>query len=281
VDDVAGQSTDTGDSGADQYLRRTILDSRPGGPAQRWGLSLTGGRAWQFFVFMYLIAFAILTSLVTATGLLVTHVFEHGALGSWDHSVSLWFIDHGSNSWNFVTTCVTFAADTLTVAGIAVVVTLILLFRHWGRKAFILATSLAIELSVFITVNAIVARPRPSVRHLGGTPSTYSFPSGHTAAAIALYGGLAVVISASTTHRSLRVTAWIIAVLLAIVVGVSRIYRGEHYVTDVLAGAIVGIGALSSAVIMFRVVSARTSQNEKSGPPSDPPNAESVDRMPA
>ncbi len=200
-------SIDNEDFGTNQHLRLTILDPRPGGHAHRWGLTLTGGRALRFFVLMYLTAFAILTSFVTATGLLVTHVFEHGALGSWDHSVNLWFIDHGSNAWNFVTTCVTFAADTLTVAGIAVVVTLILLFRHWGRKAFILATSLAIELSVFITVNTIVGRPRPSVRHLGGTPSTFSFPSGHTAAAIALYGGLAVLVSASTTQRGVRVAA--------------------------------------------------------------------------
>ena len=230
---------------------------------------------------MFLIAFAVLTSLVTAIGLIITHVFAHNGIGRWDHNTSLWFISHGSNSWNYVTTCVTFAADTFTVAGIAVVVTIILLFRHWGRKAFVVATSLAIELSVFITTNTIVARPRPAVRHLGGTPSTYSFPSGHTAAAIALYGGLAVVVSVSTTHRGIRVTAWILAALIAIAVGVSRIYRGEHYVTDVLAGAIVGIGALYCAVIMIRIVAGRTGQIESSGHPIEPPGTDSVDRVPA
>jgi undecaprenyl-diphosphatase len=230
---------------------------------------------------MFLIAFFTLTSLVTTIGLILTHVLEHGVLGKWDHNVSLWFIDHGSNFWNTVTTGVTFAADTFTVAGIAIVATIILLLRHWGRKAFVLVTSLAIELSVFITVNNIVARPRPTLRHLGGTPSTYSFPSGHSAAAIALYGGLAVVVSASTTHRGVRVAAWFIAALLAIAVGVSRIYRGEHYVTDVLAGTMVGIGALCSAVIMIRVVAARTGQIESSWPPSDNPGTESIDRVPA
>jgi undecaprenyl-diphosphatase len=165
------------------------------------------------------------------------------------------------------------------VAGVAVVATIILLFRRWGRRAFILATSLAIELSVFITVNSIVARPRPALRHLGGTPSTYSFPSGHTAASIALYGGLAVVVSASTAHRGLRVAAWFGAVLLTIAVGMSRVYRGEHYATDVLAGVLVGIGALCCAVCMIRVVVARTSHIESPWPSSENPGTESVDSV--
>ncbi|NNN10174.1 MAG: hypothetical protein HKL85_13410 [Acidimicrobiaceae bacterium] len=135
MDDVVVQSTDQGDSRTNHLLRLTILDPRPGGPAQKWGFPLRGGRAFRFFVLMYLIAFAALTSFVVAIGILVTRVFEPGAVGNWDHSVSLWFIHHGSNTWNFVTTCVTIAADTLTVTGIVVVVTLILLFRHWGAKA--------------------------------------------------------------------------------------------------------------------------------------------------
>ena len=218
---------------------------------------------------MHLIAFAVLTSFVTAIGLLVDQGFELGALGSWDHSVSLWFTDYGSNSRNLVTTCVTFAADALTVAGIAVIVTLILLFRHWGRTAFILVTSLAIELSVFVSVDTIDSRPRPSMRHLEGSPTTFSSPSGHATPAIALRGGVAVRVSASATQRGVRDAAWLFAALLAFAAGVSRICRGEHYVSDVRAGAIVGTGAPRPMVVMTSVVTARTGADPPPGPSSE------------
>lgn len=279
-DDGVIPSHDSEHSGVREGSRRNIVDDRTGGPARPGGHPLTGRGAFKLFVTIFLVAFIILTSLVTSIGLFVFHVLEHGAVGRWDHGVSLWFIDHGSNFWNSATTDVTFAADTVTVAAIAIVATIVLLFRHWGRRAFILATSLAIELSVFISSNTIVARPRPSIRHLGGTPSTYSFPSGHTAAAIALYGGLAIVVSTSTTNHFTRFAAWFLATLLAFAVGLSRIYRGEHYATDVLAGALVGIGALCAAVIIMRMVAAPAKQIDDPEPPSSDVKIEPKSEVP-
>src|ERR1035438_8697644 len=119
--------------------------------------------------------------------------------------------------------------------------TIVVLFRRWGRHAFLLIAGLAIELSVFITANKIVARPRPAVSHLGGTPSTYSFPSGHTAATIVLWGGIAVIVMVATTRWWPRIVMWTLAVVLTVAVGVSRIYRGGHSPTGGVGGAGVGV----------------------------------------
>lgn len=163
MEDVGAiRSNDIRDRGDDEGSRRTILDRGTSWSAHPWGQTLTDEGALRLVITMFLVAFIILASLVTAIGLFVIHVLENSAVGKWDHGVSLWSIDHGSNFWRNANTDVTFATDKLTVATIALIVTVVLLFHHWERRAFILATSLAIELSVFITANSIVARPRPS-----------------------------------------------------------------------------------------------------------------------
>jgi undecaprenyl-diphosphatase len=144
-------------------------------------------------------------------------------------------------------------ADTFEIAGGAAIVTVVVLVRRWGRHAFLIVASLAIELSVFLVTNSIVKRPRPTVHHLGGTPSTYGFPSGHTAATVVLFGGIVVLVSVATTRRVPRFAAWVVAVALTLAVGLSRVYRGEHYPTDVIAGAILGIGSLVAGVFIIRV----------------------------
>jgi membrane-associated phospholipid phosphatase len=246
----------------------TVLEPRPGGVAERWGKSLGHRNAFVAYVVVLIGAIAALSVILVGLGYLVTHVIERGSLGTWDHHVSVWFSVHGRRPWNGLTGSVTLAADTFEVAGVAVILTVVLLFRRWGRQSFLLATSLAIELSVFLIANKVVKRPRPHIRHIGGTPSTYSFPSGHTAATIALYGGIAVIVCAATTQRGLRVLAWTITVLLTVAVGISRVYRGDHYVTDVVAGALLGVGALWSAVFIIRVVEAnRTTRRPASASP--------------
>jgi membrane-associated phospholipid phosphatase len=88
-------------------------------------------------------------------------------------------------------------------------------------------------------------RPRPAVPHPILELATYSFPSGHTAAATALYGFLAIFICSRIGKKGLRGLVWCAAVLMIAGVAVSRAYLGVHYVTDVTAGLIMGLAWLS------------------------------------
>ena len=143
-------------------------------------------------------------------------------------------------------------AGTGTVLIIAGATAVILgLRRLWWELGF-LAVAFFIEFSVFLTTVTLIDRPRPSVPKLDGVPSTSSFPSGHVAAAIVLYVGLAVLISSRTRHLALKIAVWALAVALVISVGVSRVYRGLHHPLDVFAGVVLGTGAILFAILAIR-----------------------------
>ena len=87
-------------------------------------------------------------------------------------------------------------------------------------------------------------RVRPEAFY-GFVPPTYSFPSGHALFAACLYGTLASILTAETQNAALRTAIWMAALLLVLCIGLSRIYLGVHYPTDVLAGYLAGAGWLA------------------------------------
>lgn len=244
---------------------RTFLDPSTGGAANRLVKGAARGHGNVAISIATIASFAVMGAFMVAVGLLITHVLDHGSIGAWDHHVSQWFDNHRSSHWNSITGYLTDMADAFGIAGVAAVVTIVLLFRRWGRRAFLLVAGLAIELSIFLTANKIVARPRPAVSHLGGTPSTYSFPSGHTAATVVLYGGIAVIVMVATNRRWPRIVMWILAVVLTVAVGLSRVYRGEHYPTDVISGFLLGVGSLVAGIFIIRVASVNRSAKTDTG----------------
>lgn len=92
-----------------------------------------------------------------------------------------------------------------------------------------------------LTIKAFVDRPRPTnlvetIRTPGELIFHGSFPSGHTATSFAI--AIVVALGWPLARRKL---AGAIALTVAFLVGVSRVYRGVHYPTDVIAGASLGL----------------------------------------
>ena len=120
-----------------------------------------------------------------------------------------------------------------------IVATLLLMIPKKTRKVGIMS-AVALLGSLIINNNIIkniVQRPRPFVKFTDlqiiiPTPSEYSFPSGHTASSFA---------AASVFYRHLPKQLGIPSVVLAGIIGFSRLYVGVHYPTDVIAGVIMGI----------------------------------------
>ena len=185
-----------------------------------------------------------------AMGLLVTH--EFGALTRWDDHVNRWFAGNRTSSMNGWTDHATKVADTSGILVVLVAAIIVLLLFRLRWDAVFLAVALCLELLTFLSVNYLVARPRPDVERLGSLPSTSSFPSGHAAATLALYGGLAVIVSTRLRARVAAVVCWIIAVLATTAIGVARVYRGMHHPSDVAAGALLGLAVLGVALVAVR-----------------------------
>ena len=80
-----------------------------------------------------------------------------------------------------------------------------------------------------------------------------AFPSGHAAQATAVWGMLAALVAAAATRWSTKVAAWSAAVFIAAVVGISRVYLGAHWPTDVLAGWALGAAVGAGLVLLARL----------------------------
>jgi undecaprenyl-diphosphatase len=107
-------------------------------------------------------------------------------------------------------------------------------------------------------------RQRPEAFFGYPPPSNYSFPSGHAVSACCFYGVLAAILTARIRSRWKQAAVWVVAALLAGWIGVSRIYLGVHYPSDVMAGyaaGIVWVAALRAGYdVWFRKTAPRRSR---------------------
>ena len=186
-------------------------------------------------------AAVLLWAALAGAGYVLTHALKDSAFHDWDGWVNRWFARHRSGSWNTATHLVTFCAETFTVIGIGLVffVGMRIVLGRW-RESLFLAVVLAGEVLIFVSITFVIDRNRPHVAHLDGAPPTSSFPSGHTAAAVALYAGLAVIAWYSSNRGWLRKLAIVGGIAIPVLVALSRLYRGMHFPTDVIAGALLG-----------------------------------------
>jgi membrane-associated phospholipid phosphatase len=202
---------------------------------------------------VYLLAYVTFTLIAIGVGLLIVH--ELGGVRSLDDRVARWFARNRTDTLDAATWLGSGSAEALVKISVTVVASLVFVWRwrRWSEPA-LLAGALVLEVMVFITSSFVVDRGRPPVSQLDSVPPTSSFPSGHTAAAIAFYGALAIIVFWHTRNRIARGVALTAAILLPPIVGVSRLYRGMHHLSDVIVGAIIG---LASLCVVYRIVEPR------------------------
>jgi membrane-associated phospholipid phosphatase len=189
-----------------------------------------------------LVAAAVMTGLLIGIGLLLTHTLR----GRWpvnsEDRVNRWFAAHRTGTLDTLTHYGSWAGETLTVIlGTGVAALVLRLVLHRWRESLFLIAAVAGQAIAFFCTQLVVERHRPTVHRLDHSPPTSSFPSGHTGAALALYGGLAVILLLHARWARL----WAVLLFaLPVVVAVSRMYRGMHHPTDVTASVVNGGGWL-------------------------------------
>lgn len=197
-----------------------------------------------FCAILVLLSFLGMTAVLVGVGLFITHGPMSGSIGRWDTHISTWLVVHRTSGLNTATVIGSgLGATAVIVGGELVAVIVLAIVRRW-RDVGYLVTAVSLEAAVALTSSTLVDRPRPTVIRLDVVPPTKSFPSGHTAAAISLYIALAVLLTPHLRNRFLRTVIWAIVLLIPVVVGVSRVYRGMHYASDVLGSVLLGTLAL-------------------------------------
>jgi membrane-associated phospholipid phosphatase len=188
---------------------------------------------------LVLAAFVLVEAVILGLGWLVTRVLAH----SWVHRDELAFerdvVTHRTPFWNTVTSFGTLLGGTEVVLAMTAVGCLLLFLRgHGPRLPAFLAVAVAGETTLFLLASLVIDRLRPGIPHLDGAPPTSSFPSGHTAATVALWCGLAFGLARTHPGHPLRLLSWLLAIALPGFVLFSRLYRGMHWPTDVAASVV-------------------------------------------
>jgi undecaprenyl-diphosphatase len=192
--------------------------------------------------------YIVMTTILVALGLLLTKVLLDGPVGRWDYALDRWFFLQREATFDAITEWGSMLGDTMAVVGVAAVAVVVLAIgRHWAHIAFLVGA--LGDRGDDLRDHHVRHRPRAPDRPAPGPgPPTSSFPSGHAAASIVLYVGLALIITSLVRSRFVRTLAWIAAIVLPIFVALSRLYRGMHHPTDVIASVIGALGCLAFAV---------------------------------
>ncbi len=111
-------------------------------------------------------------------------------------------------------------------------------------------------------IKIIVARPRPHVLQLVYEDG-YSFPSGHAMVSTAFYGFLIYIVYKNIKNKTFKNSIISLLSLLIVLIGISRIYLGVHYATDVIGGVIIGIIYLVLFIKIVNKVEPSIIKNEK------------------
>jgi undecaprenyl-diphosphatase len=141
----------------------------------------------------------------------------------------------------------------MSILATATAVLLAFAWRQWTPILLIAATAVG---SVAITVagKSVVGRSRP--REIDAVPPfehSYSFPSGHTLNAVALAGIVAYLLVRWQVHLWARTTTIAVATGFAVLMGLSRVYLGLHWLTDVLVAWALGLAWLTTVITAHRL----------------------------
>ena len=194
----------------------------------------------------------VIAALSILLGLLVTHGVETGRIGAADERVNIWLAAHRTPARTDASLIGSIVAGGVVLPIVVGVLALVAaLFRKWTLVAFFIFT-LAVESATYRATTLVVHSHRPRVHRLESLSVNASYPSGHTAASIAVYGGLALLITSHFRNRAVRIVTWLLAVGMVAFVATARMYRGMHHPLDVAGGVVVGIAALCVLVLACR-----------------------------
>jgi membrane-associated phospholipid phosphatase len=240
-----------------------LLEPRPGGMAERFSGRIGAERPVLVFLAAIVLGYTALVGFVVALGLMLTRLLlPIGGFAAWEEGINQWLADHRNRTLEHLSWIgSTLAGGVVIPVVVAAFLVVFLALRHWRLAAFVLFV-ISVESGTYRATTLLVHRERPTVHRLESLPVDASFPSGHTAAALALFGGLLLVLMSRIRSATVTVVAMGLLVVIPLFVAWARMYRGMHHLTDSVAGVLLGIGALIVTVFAARAAGAAADRRD-------------------
>jgi membrane-associated phospholipid phosphatase len=189
-------------------------------------------------------ALAVLIVGLWGFGVLVEDLLTGDPIVQIDRALAAWLHDHASSVLTPILVAVTTLGSAWVLAPLAVVAVALLLRRHRGRDALMVALAIVGAELLTVGLKAGFERERPFFADPLAVEGTFSFPSGHATVSLAVYGALAIVMAKSRETLARRIAVLLAAAALILLIGFSRLYLGVHFLSDVLAGFSAGLAWL-------------------------------------
>jgi undecaprenyl-diphosphatase len=175
---------------------------------------------------------------------------RHGETASFDLAVRDWVHQFASPAMTRVMTAISMLGYKILIIELVVALS-VFLYLRWRRAAVWLAVTMAGALALELALKYAFHRPRPPV-FVGAEPGLYSFPSGHALSSFCFYAVMAGLIASRVRSPALRIAVGALAALLVIAIGVSRVYLGMHYPSDVIGGYLAAAVWVSAMLVLDR-----------------------------
>ncbi|MEO7058543.1 MAG: phosphatase PAP2 family protein [Lapillicoccus sp.] len=189
-------------------------------------------------------------------GVLTDGAREVGDLSTIDPSITSAALRARSSFVNTLALGVTSAGSTVGLTALTLLAALWLGLRQrqWRTSGLLVLVMVGAAV-LTVALKTWVGRTRPPITDLISTPSTDpSFPSGHTLNSTVFFGMLVLIalrLGRETDHQAIR-PFWLgVLTLIPVAVGMSRVYLGYHWATDVLGGWALGLACLASIVLLW------------------------------
>ena len=151
-----------------------------------------------------------------------------------DKSIHDFVIKFSSEITTSIMKIFTFFGSTIFIVILSIILFIIFIILKQKDKAFKTEGAIIISTIINNIIKIIIRRPRPE--YITVVEKTFSYPSGHTMASTTLYGILLYLLLKSNLNKTYKIGFGIILGNLPLLVGISRIYLGAHFFTDVFGG---------------------------------------------
>jgi undecaprenyl-diphosphatase len=215
------------------------------------------------FLVVAVLGFAVLAGLAVAAGWALQHyALPENGFGHRDEHVNVWLADHRTALRTDISFWLSGIGDVYAIPALVALTALVAAVRRRWRAAAFIVTAIAVEAATYRVATFAIDRQRPHVPRLDDLPVNDSFYSGHTAASVAVYCGIALLLTSWLRRTGARVAVWLVAIAIPLLVALARMYRGMHHPTDVTAGLLVGVGCLIVALTAARAAGAAAEKRE-------------------